>query len=316
MAAAFGATRELRLGRIAGVAYLGAMRAGALISAIAHAGVVAWVLLGTPKPFDVASGEPVAVDLVPSEQAPPEVPKAPEKPDTPKPKPEAETPPLLIPPRPTTVTQSTQTALASPPHAEAATPARPLASKARPQASPAPRSALPPQPPAEQPQRNAAVPPSPAAAPASPAAAPPSAPTEAQSIFDPASIPKLADIAPQPAAPTPVAGFDALADVAAALSRQEVTDFKAHLKKCLKLPAGVDAARDLRVVMRVFLKPDGALASDPMLVAAPAAREGPAMVQAAMQAFKACQPYSFPAEKYNDWKVLDISLSPRDMAGG
>jgi hypothetical protein len=40
------------------------------------------------------------------------------------------------------------------------------------------------------------------------------------------------------------------------------------------------------------------------------------MVKAATQAFKACQPYELPAEKYNDWKVLDISLSPRDMAGG
>ena len=70
------------------------------------------------------------------------------------------------------------------------------------------------------------------------------------------------------------------------------------------------------VSLRVFLRPDGALAADPMLVAAPAAREGPAMVQAATQAFKACQPYALPAEKYNEWKTLDITLSPRDMTGG
>ena len=40
------------------------------------------------------------------------------------------------------------------------------------------------------------------------------------------------------------------------------------------------------------------------------------LVQAATQAFKACQPYALPAEKYNEWKTLDITLSPRDMAGG
>ena len=110
--------------------------------------------------------------------------------------------------------------------------------------------------------------------------------------------------------------YDSLSDVAASLSREEVVTFKAHLKKCLTLPAGVDAARELKVVMRVFLRPDGGLAAEPMLVAAPAAREGPAMVQAATKAFKACQPYALPPEKYNEWKTLDITLSPRDMAGG
>jgi hypothetical protein len=268
------------------------MRAGPIISALAHAGVLAWVLLGTPKPFETASGEPISVDLVTPDEVPPETPKPPEPP---KPQ-QAETPPLLIPPRPTTVTQSTQTALASPPQAQAPAP--------QPPAQPPQRGA--PTPATAAPQRSAAAPPNPSPPPQEPAA---------PSIFDPASIPKLLDIAPPPpAAAAPE--YDALADVAASLSREQVTAFKAHLKKCLKLPAGVDAARELRVVMRVFLTPNGALAADPMLVAAPAAQEGPALVRAATQAFKACQPYALPAEKYNEWKTLDITLSPRDMAGG
>jgi hypothetical protein len=280
------------------------MRGGALISALAHAGVLAWVLLGTPKSFDAATGEPVTVDLVTPDEVPREAPEPPEKPEPPKPL--AETPPLLIPPRPTTVTETPRPALTSPPQTRAAA-SRPPAQP--PQSQAAQRSAPPPTP-ATQPQRNAAAPPT-------PVPPPPAEERVALSIFDPASIPKLLDIAPvPPPAAAAAPEYDALADVAAALSQQQVTAFKAHLKRCLKLPAGVDPARELRVVMRVFLKADGALAADPMLVAAPAAREGPAMVQAATQAFKACQPYALPAERYNEWKTLDITLSLRDMAGG
>jgi hypothetical protein len=270
------------------------MRAGAIISAFAHAGVLAWVLLGPPKPFDTASGEPVMVDLVTPEEVP-EARKV-EPPEPPKPpKPEAERPPL-VPPRETAVSEKPQTAF--------------MQAQPQPQAS-VPRPAAPPQPAAQQqPAAPAPVPPPPP---------PPPLPPETPSIFDPASIPKLLDLTPTPQQQQQQQKgpeYDALADVAAALSGREVAAFKTHLKRCLKLPAGVDAARDLKVVMRVFLKPDGALAADPMLVAAPAAQEGPAMVRAAMQAFKACQPYVLPPEKYNEWKTLDVPLSPRDMAGG
>ena len=41
------------------------------------------------------------------------------------------------------------------------------------------------------------------------------------------------------------------------------------------------------------------------------------LLKAAIRTLKECQPYAFlPAEKYRDWKVLDLTFSPRDMAGG
>ena len=295
------------------------MRAGAFISAFAHAGVLAWVLLGTPKPFNTANGEPVTVDLVPSDEVPQVTKSEPPEPPPELPKPEAEKP-LLIPPRETVVAEKPQPGFA-PAQPQAATP-KPAAPT--PQASPKPtpqQAASAQQPPSatQQPtaQPQTAQQRTPAAPPPPPAQAPQPPPQEV-SIFDAASIPKLLDIAPtQAAVPASKAPeYDMLSDTAAALSHQEVATFKTTLKKCLKLPAGVDAARELKVVMRVFLRPDGGLASDPMLVAAPAAREGPALVQAATQAFKACQPYALPPEKYNEWKTLDITLSPRDMAGG
>ena len=54
-----------------------------------------------------------------------------------------------------------------------------------------------------------------------------------------------------------------------------------------------------------------------MLIEASASRDGPRLMQAAIRTLKDCQPYAFlPADKYREWKVLDLSFSPREMAGG
>jgi hypothetical protein len=131
-------------------------------------------------------------------------------------------------------------------------------------------------------------------------------------IFDPVNIPKLMDM---PNAPQP--GFDAESTAVAGLSSDEKSALKAHLRKCWQLPSGMSAAQSTRVVVRVFLRPDGGLVGDPMLIEASASRDGPRLLQAAIRTLKECQPYAFlPADKYREWKVLDLSFSPREMAGG
>ena len=70
----------------------------------------------------------------------------------------------------------------------------------------------------------------------------------------------------------------------------------------------------LMVVLRVSLKPDGALGAAPTMVAASASENGPALMQTAMRALRQCQPYAFlPAAKYKEWKVLDLSFSPSGL---
>ncbi|MCZ7656493.1 MAG: hypothetical protein M5U07_00910 [Xanthobacteraceae bacterium] len=70
-------------------------------------------------------------------------------------------------------------------------------------------------------------------------------------------------------------------------------------------------------MLRVFLKRDGALASEPQLVEASASRAGPPLVAAATRALRECQPFAFlPADRYDEWKILDIGFTPREMAGG
>lgn len=116
---------------------------------------------------------------------------------------------------------------------------------------------------------------------------------------------------------SPVAGFEAPADSPANLSRDEIAAFKAHLQKCWKQAPGLTDAQRLKVVLRVSLKPDGALTTQPELIAASASPYGPALVESAMRALRQCQPYSFlPADRYKEWKVLDLSFSPRGMSGG
>ena len=70
------------------------------------------------------------------------------------------------------------------------------------------------------------------------AAAPGPAAKARPSIFDPANIPMLLDL---PNAPEQ--GFDAESTTAANLSVDERAAFKAHLRKCWKLPGGASPQR-------------------------------------------------------------------------
>jgi hypothetical protein len=268
------------------------MRSGVLISIVSHVIVVALALLGAPKLFDEAATRPIEVELVRPEDAPPEkpeekpqeqakaeIPKEPGKPEKDKPAPWNPLP--------------DQTAAAPQP--------KPDRSDATPNQQQANAQAQQPQGPGQSSQ------PQPSQPQASQFAPQPVEP----SIFDPVNIPKLLNL---PNAPE--SGFDSESMTAANLSDDQKAAFKAHLRKCWKLP-GTVASPTTRVVLRVYLRRDGKLASEPVLIEASASRDGPVVMQTALRALKECQPYGFlPTDKYGEWKVLDLSFTPRDMAGG
>ena len=59
---------------------------------------------------------------------------------------------------------------------------------------------------------------------------------------------------------------------------------------------------------------EGKLATDPILIEASASAKGPALMQGAIAALVACQPYAMlPADRYREWKVLDLSFTPQDF---
>jgi outer membrane biosynthesis protein TonB len=174
--------------------------------------------------------------------------------------------------------------------------------------TPAPEAAAP----QAKPQPSPPAPAQQALGPQIPSPSVPAQPSATPWIFDPVNIPKLMDL---PNAPQP--GFDAESTATANLSSDERSVLKAHLQKCWQLPSGMSAAQSTRVVLRVFLRPDGTLVGEPMLIEASASRDGPRLMQAAIRTLKDCQPFAFlPADKYREWKVLDLSFSPRDMGGG
>jgi hypothetical protein len=101
---------------------------------------------------------------------------------------------------------------------------------------------------------------------------------------------------------------------AAKLSSDEIAEFKEHLKKCWAPPAGVPDIKKLKAVIRVSLRPDGQLMGKPALLAASASLSGPALVESAMRALAQCQPYTIlPAQKYKEWKLLDLNFSQDDI---
>lgn len=101
------------------------------------------------------------------------------------------------------------------------------------------------------------------------------------------------------------------ADSGVNLARDIVAEFKSHLGKCWAAPPVAAGASRLRVVIRVAFTRDGSLLGDPMLIQAVASPAGPSLVKHALQALRDCQPYDFmPAEKYDEWRVMDLAFSP------
>src|SRR5882672_8883921 len=110
--------------------------------------------------------------------------------------------------------------------------------------------------------------------------------------------------------------FDAPASKAADVAPSLVTEFRRRLKTCAKLPASVAPSDKIRIKLRVFMTLEGKLAAEPILIEASASAKGPALMQSAIDALQACQPYAMlPADRYGEWKVLDLSFTPQDFSG-
>lgn len=261
------------------------MRTGTAISVVAHVtAVTACLLLAGVRPFDPTTAEAISVDIVAPDEAPPP-PKEPEKAhDTPQ------LPELNF--------------AEKPPQPAAKAPAA-----ATPPSQPTPSSPSPPSPaPANQSVASQAVAPpqtteQPAPQPAVPAAEPDI--TERYGTMFSLPDPKSGD------------GFDATASAPADVTREDAAAMRAHLKTCSILPSSISPTDKVRIVLRVSLLPNGQLAAEPLLIEASASKAGPALMRGAMDALTKCQPYSMlPAERYQQWRMLDLSFTPQDFKRG
>jgi hypothetical protein len=237
-------------------------------------------------PFGSVTAEPIAVDIVTSEEAA----QVPEKPEPPKPEPSD---------------------------------AFDLSSKSAPSEAPAPASAPQPAPspattaPApslQRPDRREAVaqPPAPSTSPL-PAYV---APEPDLSIKYQVMLGLPPDLPPSLPQATSGDAFDGPASKAADLASSLVTEFRRHLKTCSKLPPSIASSDKVKIVLRVFMTPEAKLAAEPVLIEASASAKGPLLMQGAISALEACQPYAMlPVDRYGEWKVLDLSFTPQDFGG-
>ena len=147
-----------------------------------------------------------------------------------------------------------------------------------------------------------------------------------------AAQPKPAEEIPPQAAPIPYTDitqkfsklvgegegdFDAPAASAANISLDSAKALREHLKTCSVLPKSVSPSDNVKIVLRVSFLPNGNLAKEPLLIQGSASEKGPALLKSATDALLACQPYSeLPADKYNEWKMLDLTFAPKDFKGG
>lgn len=99
-------------------------------------------------------------------------------------------------------------------------------------------------------------------------------------------------------------------DYKADLTPEEIAAFTAHVQSCWDGPASLAQMPKLYVVIRLSLRRDGGLATDPVPMAGSASTQGPALAQSAMHALQRCQPYEIlPAAKYDEWRLLDLRFT-------
>jgi hypothetical protein len=111
--------------------------------------------------------------------------------------------------------------------------------------------------------------------------------------------------------------FDAKATANANIKVEDAAALRAHLKTCSILPKSVSPSDNVRIVLRVAFLPDGRLGKEPLLIEASASEKGPALMQSAKKALANCQPYAMlPADRYNEWRMLDLAFTPKDFKGG
>jgi hypothetical protein len=235
-------------------------------SALVHLTALAMVVVfAEVHPFSSVTAQPIAVDIVASDQVRPEP-----MPDKTQPS------DALDLPTPSAAPGSTPPA-APPPPTQAATP---------------------------PPTQSAAQPPSPPPAP--PPSYTPAQPDHSVKYHVALGLPQ----------DRPADGFDAPATQKADIGSGLVAEFRRHLRTCSTLPESVAASDKIAIKLRVVMGRDGRLTADPMLIEASASAKGPLLMQSAIAALRACQPYAMlPADKYREWRVLDLTFTPQDFTG-
>ncbi len=136
----------------------------------------------------------------------------------------------------------------------------------------------------------------------------------AQAEADAAAIEEALQMATAevPEEPAPVQSTPALGPK---LTAGERDGLRLAVQKCWNVPAGLANAGELVVVVGVELARDGSLVGSPFNIE-PAGDLAPGFKQAfeaGRRALIRCAPYDLPADKYEQWRNLEVVFNPKSM---
>jgi hypothetical protein len=260
------------------------IRPDVTVSAIVHLSLVAIVVIYTEvHPFRQVVEKAVPVDVIVADE------KKPEPLPTPTPTPSPDFSLLDNQASQKASSAPTPQAASPPPAQQAAAPASRREASAQPQLAPAP--------------------------PAPQASAPAYTAPEPDLTIKYHVMLGLPEALPQAASAGAKRGEGGDADAATTnLASSLVDALRRHLKTCSKLPAALSPSDNVAVKLRVQMTPEGRLAAEPALIEGTASLKGVELMRGAIAALSACQPYAMlPADRYGEWKVLDLSFTPRDF---
>lgn len=282
------------------------MRTGAAISVTAHvAALTAWLLLAGVRPFEPTTAEAITIDIVTPEEAPP----LPKEPDYSFPTLDEKSQENSQAKSQEQAAQKQQQEAAPQQPADPPAPAQNPASKPKQDTK---QAALQQQ----QPEQSKPAAPQPQQQQAQPQTPPPPQPQQEVPTAAPDITSKFGMMFTLPDAGAS-GDFDAKATAKANISREDAAALRAHLKTCSILPRSVSPSDNVSVVLRVAFRKDGTLAAEPLLIEASASEKGPALMRGAIDALEKCQPYAMlPADRYDQWRMLDLSFAPKDFKGG
>ncbi|MGI9412804.1 MAG: hypothetical protein ACR2PM_04005, partial [Hyphomicrobiales bacterium] len=100
------------------------------------------------------------------------------------------------------------------------------------------------------------------------------------------------------------------------VTASEMAALRAQIERCWRPPVAVLDAGSLRVRIKIYLKPNGAVAQSPEILSDISDPLKRVAAESAARAVLECKPYNMPEEKYESWKEVILNFDPRDMLRG
>ncbi len=99
------------------------------------------------------------------------------------------------------------------------------------------------------------------------------------------------------------------------LTASQIAGFGAHVQTCWTAPPAVLNGPAVTVFVRVSLQRDGSLAGPPEPLGGSASLPAITLLQSALAALQKCPAYKdLPADKYDEWRVLDLRFTPSGIS--